>query len=64
MKSFTFSLLLAISVLSCGGSGSGGGNPAPQPNPPSLGGLNMMLMGNSFFRPYAEKLGELAVDAG
>ena len=24
----------------------------------------MMLMGNSFFRPYAEKLGELAVDAG
>lgn len=29
-----------------------------------LGGLNMLLMGNSFFRPYAERLEELAVDAG
>ena len=64
MKSFTLSFLLAISLLSCGGSGSSGQNQNSQPNPPSLGGLNMMLMGNSFFRPYAEKLGELAVDAG
>ncbi len=29
-----------------------------------LGGRNMLLMGNSFFRPYAERLQELAVDAG
>jgi hypothetical protein len=28
-----------------------------------MGGSNMLLMGNSFFRPYAERLGELALDA-
>ena len=27
-------------------------------------GYNMLLIGNSFFRPYAEKLDELAVEAG
>ncbi len=27
-------------------------------------GYNMLLIGNSFFRPYAEKLDELAIDAG
>ena len=27
------------------------------------GGLNMLLMGNSFFRPYAERFSELALDA-
>jgi len=27
-------------------------------------GYNMLLIGNSFFRPYAEKLDEIAVDAG
>ena len=27
------------------------------------GGLNMVLMGNSFFRPYAERFSELALDA-
>ena len=27
------------------------------------GGLNMLLMGNSFFRPYAERFRELALDA-
>lgn len=27
-------------------------------------GYNMLLIGNSFFRPYAEKLDDLAVDAG
>jgi hypothetical protein len=27
-------------------------------------GNNMLLIGNSFFRPYAEKLGEMAIDAG
>ena len=28
-----------------------------------MGGSNMLLMGNSFFRPYAQRLGELALDA-
>lgn len=27
-------------------------------------GNNMLLIGNSFFRPYAEKLNEMAIDAG
>ena len=27
-------------------------------------GSNMLLIGNSFFRPYAEKLNAMAVDAG
>ena len=27
-------------------------------------GYNMLLIGNSFFRPYAEKLDEMAIDAG
>ena len=27
-------------------------------------GYNMLLIGNSFFRPYAEKLDDLAIDAG
>lgn len=28
-----------------------------------MGGSNMLLMGNSFFRPYAQRLSELALDA-
>ena len=28
-----------------------------------MGGSNMLLIGNSFFRPYAQKLDEMAVDA-
>ncbi|MEC7157948.1 MAG: cadherin repeat domain-containing protein [Pseudomonadota bacterium] len=28
-----------------------------------MGGSNMLLMGNSFFRPYAERFSELALDA-
>ena len=28
------------------------------------GGFNMVLMGNSFFRPYAQELGEMALAAG
>ena len=27
-------------------------------------GYNMLLIGNSFFRPYAEKLDDMAIDAG
>ncbi len=27
-------------------------------------GYNMLLMGHSFFRPYAERLEEVAIDAG
>ena len=29
-----------------------------------LGGLNMLLMGNSFFKPYASRINEVAIDAG
>ena len=29
-----------------------------------LGGQNILLVGNSFFLPYAQRLGELALDAG
>ena len=32
--------------------------------PPETQGYNMLLIGNSFFRPYAEKLDEMAIDAG
>ena len=31
--------------------------------PEGMGGSNMLLMGNSFFRPYAERFSELALDA-
>ncbi|AUC16720.1 hypothetical protein BTO06_16900 [Tenacibaculum sp. SZ-18] len=31
---------------------------------PETQGYNMLLIGNSFFRPYAEKLDEIAIDAG
>lgn len=30
----------------------------------SLEGFNMLLMGNSFFKPYALRIGEVALDAG
>ena len=33
-------------------------------SPPKIEGRKMLLMGNSFFRPYAEKLDELALDEG
>jgi len=34
------------------------------PQPTETQGYNMLLIGNSFFRPYAEKLDVMAVDAG
>ena len=34
------------------------------PIPTETRGYNMLLIGNSFFRPYAEKLDAMAVDAG
>ena len=36
----------------------------PTPQPIETQGYNMLLIGNSFFRPYAEKLDVMAVDAG
>lgn len=33
-------------------------------SPPKIEGRKMLLMGNSFFRPYAEKLDELTLDEG
>lgn len=34
------------------------------PQPPSTQGYNMLLIGNSFFRPYAANLEQIAIDAG
>ncbi|BAO76354.1 hypothetical protein [Winogradskyella sp. PG-2] len=39
-------------------------NPLEEPEPIETEGYNMLLIGNSFFRPYAEKLDIMAVDAG
>ena len=39
-------------------------NPLEEPEPIETEGYNMLLIGNSFFRPYAEKLEIMAVDAG
>ena len=33
-------------------------------SPPKIEGRKMLLMGNSFFRPYAEKLTDIVLDAG
>ena len=39
-------------------------NPLEESEPIETEGYNMLLIGNSFFRPYAEKLDIMAVDAG
>ena len=39
-------------------------NPLEESEPIETEGYNMLLIGNSFFRPYAEKLEIMAVDAG
>ena len=49
-------LVIILLITSC----SKDDNSAPET---SLG-YNMLLIGNSFFRPYAEKLDEMAIDAG
>ena len=33
-------------------------------SPPKIEGRKMILIGNSFFRPYAENLNEVVLDAG
>ena len=35
-----------------------------EPTPVPSNGRSMLLIGNSFFRPYAEKLNDMAIDAG
>lgn len=47
---------LMIVLLSC--------NKEDEPVPENLNGYNMLLIGNSFFKPYAEKLDDLAIRAG
>lgn len=62
MRKFKFlTLALMLVVLSC----SKDDNPIEEtPQSDEIKGDNMLLAGNSFFRPYAEKLDEMAVDAG
>ena len=47
---------LLIIITSC--------NKEEEPIVENTNGYNMLLMGNSFFRPYAEKLDVIAIDAG
>lgn len=47
---------LMLVCLSC--------NKEDEPAPENPNGYNMLLMGNSFFRPYAEKIDDMAIDAG
>ena len=58
MRKFKF-LIAAVVVLflSCS-------KEEQTPQPTETQGYNMLLIGNSFFRPYAEKLDVMAVDAG
>ena len=53
---YTLYLVLFATCLSC--------TPHEELVPESHNGYNMVLIGNSFFRPYAERIGELAIDAG
>ena len=39
-------------------------NKGDEPIQQNSQGYNMLLIGNSFFRPYAEKLDTMAIDAG
>ena len=53
-------LFCLIFLIGCGG----GGGSSNSNTPPQLsGGSNMLLIGNSFFRPYAQKLDAMAIDA-
>ncbi len=54
--SHTLYLVLLLVCFSC--------VPSEEPIPETTSGYNMLLIGNSFFRPYAERIGELAIDAG
>ena len=51
-----WTVVLMILFLSC--------NKEDEPIPENPQGYNMLLIGNSFFRPYAENLDALAIDAG
>ena len=53
-------LFCFIFLIGCGVGGSSNLNTPPQLS----GGSNMLLIGNSFFRPYAQKLDAMAIDAG
>ena len=57
MKSFKcFMVTIALVSLAC--------SKEDKPTIIDAKGYNMLLIGNSFFRPYAEHLNELALDAG
>jgi len=60
-------LFLVVALSSCKKNDDnliGNGNNDPLPNIENTSGYRMLLIGNSFFRPYAEKLNYLAIDAG
>ena len=71
MRAASYSLsciLFAIILTACGGGGSGS-SPLPQSVPPTVpeqqnSGYNALMIGHSFFRPFAARVGELAIDAG
>jgi hypothetical protein len=68
--SYLWSLLLsALLLTACGGGGGSGSGSLPQPESPAVpepqnSGYNALLIGHSFFRPFAHGIGELAIDAG
>ena len=54
-------MILTMAFISC----KKEDNPIEETNQPAENqGYNMLLIGNSFFRPYADKLDTMAVDAG
>lgn len=58
MRKFKFLIAVVMLLfLSCS-------KEEPTPQPTETQGYNMLLTGNSFFKPYAEKLDVMAVDAG
>lgn len=61
--------LSALLITACGGGSGSGSSSSLQPEPPAAQepqnrGYNALLMGHSFFRPFAQGIGKLAIDAG
>ena len=58
MRKFKFLMaVIVVAFLSCNKE-----EKTPQPN--ETQGYNLLLIGNSFFKPYAEKFDMMAIDAG
>ena len=66
---FLLFLVSALLLTACGGGSGSGSNPLPQPGNPTVpepqnSGYNALFIGHSFFRPFAQGIGRLAIDAG